>query len=64
MSPGPQIHVVGTPSLENLPESGKPLKHVLKGHRRLVIKPFRIIYRIENDSIRINFFEHRKKVYK
>lgn len=47
-----------------LPESGKPLRYELKGHRRLMIKPFRIIYRIDNGRIIINCFEHRKKVYK
>jgi len=50
--------------LEKLPESGKPLRYYLKGHRRLVVKPFRIIYRIENSKIIINCFEHRKEVYK
>ncbi len=50
--------------LKELPESGKPLRHELKGHRRLVIKPFRIVYRLERDKIIINCFEHRKKVYK
>jgi addiction module RelE/StbE family toxin len=50
--------------LEKLPESGKPLKYDLKGHRRLAINPFRIIYRIEGPRIIINCFEHRKDVYK
>ena len=50
--------------LEKLPESGKPLRYDLKGHRRLVINPFRIIYRIEDSRIIINCFEHRKDVYK
>jgi len=50
--------------LEKLPESGKPLRYVLKGHRRLVVKPFRIIYRVEDNRIIINCFEHRKDVYK
>jgi len=47
-----------------LPESGKPLQYNLKGHRSLRIPPFRIIYRIEQDKIIINCFDHRKEVYK
>ncbi|MBW2974949.1 type II toxin-antitoxin system RelE/ParE family toxin [Candidatus Woesearchaeota archaeon] len=50
--------------LEQLPESGKPLQYKLKGHRSMRIPPFRIIYRIERDSIIINCFDHRKDVYK
>lgn len=49
--------------LELLPESGKPLQYNLKGHRSIRIPPFRIIYRIENDKIIINCFDHRKNVY-
>ena len=50
--------------IKQLPESGKPLQHNLKGHRSLRIPPFRIIYRIEQDKIIINCFDHRKEVYK
>ncbi|MBW3002861.1 type II toxin-antitoxin system RelE/ParE family toxin [Candidatus Woesearchaeota archaeon] len=50
--------------LSSLPESGKPLQYNLKGHRSIKIPPFRIIYRIENDKIIINCFDHRKDVYK
>ncbi len=50
--------------LKEIPESGRPLRHELKGHRRLVIKPFRVVYRLEKNCIVINCFEHRKKVYK
>jgi len=42
---------------------GKPLGGNLKGHRSLRIKPFRIIYRIEENDIVINCFDHRKRVY-
>ncbi|MFH1134289.1 MAG: type II toxin-antitoxin system RelE/ParE family toxin [Nanoarchaeota archaeon] len=49
--------------LETLPESGKPLQHELKGHRSTRIPPFRLIYRIEGDTIIINCFDHRKDVY-
>ena len=50
--------------LEQLPESGKPLQYNLKGHRSIRTPPFRIIYRIEQDKIIINCFDHRKDVYK
>ena len=50
--------------LAGMPYSGRPLRHSLKGYRRLVVRPFRIVYRIEKDSIIINCFEHRKKAYK
>ena len=50
--------------LEQLPESGKPLQYNLNGHRSIRIPPFRIIYRIEQNNIIINCFDHRKDVYK
>jgi mRNA-degrading endonuclease RelE of RelBE toxin-antitoxin system len=50
--------------LAELPESGKPLSHELKGHRSVRIPPFRIVYRLEKERIIINCFDHRKKVYK
>ncbi len=50
--------------LEQLPESGKPLQYNLKGHRSIRIPPFRIIYRLEQDKIIINCFDHRKDIYK
>ncbi|MBT7706500.1 type II toxin-antitoxin system RelE/ParE family toxin [archaeon] len=42
---------------------GKPLGNKLKNHRSLRIKPFRIIYRVEDGSIVVVCFDHRKKVY-
>lgn len=50
--------------LAHMPEAGKPLKYGFRGHRRLVVKPFRIIYRIEGNRIFVNLFEHRKSVYR
>ncbi len=50
--------------LAQLPESGKPLKYELKNHRSVRIPPFRIIYRLEENRIIINCFDHRKNVYK
>ena len=60
-----RLKVIGQlKKLSRLPESGKPLKHGLKGHRSIRIPPFRIIYRIEKERIIINCFDHRKEVYK
>jgi addiction module RelE/StbE family toxin len=50
--------------LEQLPKSGKPLQYNLKGYRSIRIHPFRIIYRMEQDKIIVNCFDHRKDVYK
>ncbi|MBU0628781.1 MAG: type II toxin-antitoxin system mRNA interferase toxin, RelE/StbE family [Nanoarchaeota archaeon] len=49
--------------LEQVSESGKPLRYDLKGHRTIRVSQFRIIYRIEKESIIINCFDHRKDVY-
>ncbi len=49
--------------LSEKPVSGKPLKNNLKNHRSLRIPPHRIIYKIENKTIIVNCFEHRKKIY-
>lgn len=49
--------------LAGQPESGKPLKYNVKNHRCLRIPPFRIIYRIKDNSITVNCFAHRKSVY-
>ncbi len=45
------------------PTMGKPLKHELKNHRSVRITPFRLIYRIERNTLIVNWFEHRKKAY-
>ncbi|MFC1691553.1 type II toxin-antitoxin system RelE/ParE family toxin [Nanoarchaeota archaeon] len=50
--------------LEEIPDSGKPLKYRLKNHRSIKIPPFRIIYRMEKKKIIINCFDHRKEIYK
>lgn len=49
--------------LEKSPKSGKPLRHNLKSHRTIRIAPFRIIYRIEKNSLIVNCFDHRNDVY-
>lgn len=44
---------------------GKPLRYSLKGHRRLRVSDYRIVYRIEADShlVKIIAIKHRKDVY-
>ncbi|MBY0281686.1 MAG: type II toxin-antitoxin system RelE/ParE family toxin [Alphaproteobacteria bacterium] len=44
---------------------GKPLRYSLKGHRRLRVSDYRIIYRIEVESktVIIIAIMHRKDVY-
>lgn len=44
---------------------GKPLRYSLKGHRRLRVSDYRIVYRIEPDNhvVIIIAIKHRKNVY-
>lgn len=42
---------------------GKPLRHSLKGHRRLQVGDYSIVYRIEGEDIIILTIGHRKEVY-
>ena len=44
---------------------GKPLRYSLKGHRRLRVGDYRVVYRIEIDSqlVLIVAIKHRKDVY-
>jgi addiction module RelE/StbE family toxin len=44
---------------------GKPLRYSLKGHRRLRVSDYRIIYRIEAEvkTVIIVAIKHRKDVY-
>ena len=44
---------------------GKPLRYSLKGHRRLRVGDYRIVYRIdaENSTVIIIAIKHRKEVY-
>lgn len=44
---------------------GKPLRYSLKGHRRLRVGNYRIIYRIEEDQriVLITAIKHRKDIY-
>lgn len=49
--------------IEN-PESGKPLRYVLKGERSVHIKPYRLVYLVEDNSLILLRFMHRKRVYR
>ncbi len=42
---------------------GKPLRYSLKGHRRLRVSDYRIVYRIEDTSVIIIAIKHRKDIY-
>lgn len=44
---------------------GKPLRYSLKGHRRLRVSHYRVIYRIDSDRHRVIIvaIKHRKDVY-
>ena len=44
---------------------GKPLRYSLRGHRRLRVSDYRIVYRIEEDThtVLIIAIKHRKDVY-
>ena len=44
---------------------GKPLRYSLKGHRRLRVSDYRVVYRIEpqNHAVIIVAIKHRKEVY-
>ena len=44
---------------------GKPLRYSLKGHRRLRVSDYRIVYRIdlEDDALAIIAIKHRKNIY-
>ena len=45
---------------------GKPLRYSLKGHRRLRVGDYRVVYRIEPNkkNVVIIAIKHRKDVYK
>jgi len=46
------------------PLAGKPLRNVLKGERTIYVKPFRLVYSVDDDTIILLRFMHRKKAYK
>jgi mRNA-degrading endonuclease RelE of RelBE toxin-antitoxin system len=49
--------------ISQLLDSGKPLSYALKGERTVRIAPYRLIYKIDCNSLIILRFEHRGNVY-
>lgn len=45
------------------PEVGKPLGANLKGERNVRIKPYRIIYKVDGETLYLLKCEHRDSVY-
>lgn len=45
------------------PDFGKPLRYDLKGERSIYVKPYRLIYKVEDEKLILLRFEHRKEVY-
>jgi len=43
--------------------AGMPLRHSLKGHRKMRAGDYRIIYRIEQNNIIVLKIGHRKDIY-
>ena len=44
-------------------QAGKPLRQSLKGHRKMRVGDYRIIYRLEQNLVIILKIGHRKDVY-
>lgn len=42
---------------------GKPLRRSLKGYRKLRVGDYRVIFRIEEDTVKIFIIQHRSVVY-
>lgn len=49
--------------IEN-PDIGKPLRYDMKGERTVYVKPYRLIYRVDGDTLVLLQFSHRKDVYR
>jgi mRNA interferase RelE/StbE len=45
-------------------KAGRPLRQSLTGHRKMRVGDYRIIYRIDKDSIIVLIIGNRKDVYK
>lgn len=54
-----EIKLINNPIL-----AGRPLRQSLKGHRRLRVGDWRIIYRIDKEDIIILKIGHRREVYR
>ena len=54
---------IETRLIPHLSLAGEPLRQSLKGHRKLRVGDYRVIYRIQADKIIILKIGHRKDVY-
>ncbi len=45
------------------PDVGKPLRHDLKGERSIRIEPYRLIYKVEGETLYLLRFFNREKGY-
>ena len=45
------------------PNFGKPLRYALKGEWTIYAKPYRLIYKVEDDKLILLRFKHRDDVY-
>ncbi len=45
------------------PDFGKPLRHGLHGELTIYVKPYRLIFKVEGDTLLLLRFEHRGNVY-
>lgn len=60
-----KIHLVIESRLATEPELyGKPLRRSLKGYRKLRVGDYRVVFRIEDMSVKILAILHRSVVYK
>lgn len=46
------------------PEIGKPLRHILKGRRRIHVGSFVLVYEFHNEELRFIDFDHHDKIYR
>jgi mRNA interferase RelE/StbE len=53
-----ETRIIPNPAL-----AGEPLRQSLKGHRKLRVGDYRVIYRIQADKIVVLKIGHRKDVY-
>mgnify|MGYP001590180887 CR=1 FL=1 len=54
---------ISTKLTVNPVEFGKPLQYELKGYRRLRIGDYRVVYRIEGNTVLVVAIKHRKEIY-
>ena len=49
--------------ISDLISFGKPLRRSLKGHMRLRVGDYRIVYRVDGDDVMIIAIKHRNDIY-